>query len=253
MSTVRLKLTRREARARVYDVARMLAGRIPDNQSGELARGFALRLGVVTMAFLKEAYVIKARGGIDAAGERWKPLSPVTIARRMEKGRNRPITRRQQRARERVARAELEYRKAKQRILNSPTARKFYENADRQSAVKRKLWNLRQKLDQAKREYQAAVGSIEILRDTGRLYNSLSPGLTGSVLKDGSLDVRPGAAAFGTNVKYAAKHHYGDGKCPQRRLWPEPSRWPSSWVNELRRAAASGIRRAVEINLRRAA
>jgi hypothetical protein len=80
---------------------------------------------------------------------------------------------------------------------------------------------------------------VEILRDTGLLLNSLSPGVSSSeqILRTG-----PGEVVVGTNRKGAAAHHYGvPGRLPQRRLWPEPSRWPSSWWAELVEQARAGL------------
>lgn len=253
MVTVRLNLNSHQVRRRLADVPRMLSGRIPDTQGGELARAFALRLGVTCMAFLKEAYVTKARGGVDAAGERWKPLAPATIERRMAKGKNLKLTRRQYRAYDRMKQAEYALRKAIEKLGQSKSARDWYKNAERRGELKRDLSRARERHREALRQYQAAMAGLEILRDTGRLYNSLSPGLTGTLRNGGVLEVRPGVIVFGTNVAYAARHHHGDGRCPQRRLWPEPRLWPAQWWGLLRRSAATGLARMVELELRRAA
>lgn len=69
--------------------------------------------------------------------------------------------------------------------------------------------------------------SVEILRDTGLLLNSLSPGVASA---DQIFRLAPGTVIIGTNRKGALFHHMGiPGRLPQRRLWPDPKRWPKSW------------------------
>lgn len=236
--TINVRIPAQQMRQRIYALPGILSGRLADPTGGEIARGFTLRVSATVMAFVKEAYAIKARGGTDAAGEKWKPLAPRTIQHRMRKGKNRPITRRRQRAREAMWRAGRELRKAK-------TFRNTLRSEERIDAARRKF-------KAAQKEYAAAVGSIEILRDTGRLFNSLSPGYGGRVMSDGALDVRPGIAVFGTNVKYAKYHHFGTKRCPQRRLWPVVERWPGVWWEDVRGAAQRGLRLAMEQHLRAA-
>lgn len=209
----------------------MLSGRIPDGRGGELARGFALRLAVVAMGNIKQAFIVKARGGTDEAGDKWKPLAPSTIEKRMRKGKAGLINRRRVKAGAAVRKAERDVRKAE-------TFRKTLVGEIRLHAAQ-------QRLETAKRKYAEAAGSIEILKDTGRMYHSLSPSAGGFLLPDGRLEAKPGLAAFGTNVQYAHFHHFGGskpGRPPQRRLWPETSRWPQTWWEDLREAARTGMK-----------
>lgn len=245
MVTVRLKMSRSQLIERVYALPGILSGR---SDNPEIARGFALRLATTAMGFIKPAYVAKARGGVDEAGEKWQPLAFSTIKRRMMKGNNRKIT-------DRAKKAEREAKHAEQVMNEAPTFRKGL-------MAEAKLHGAKQKRARALTKYAQAVASIEILRDTGRLFNSLSPGYTGQMMPDGSLEVRPGMVTFGTNVKYAIFHHSdeprklgknGKPKLPQRRLWPKPSKWPAHWWNQLRSAARTGIVRALELSLRAAA
>ncbi len=80
---------------------------------------------------------------------------------------------------------------------------------------------------------------VEILRDTGLLLNSLSPGVQSAeqIFKVGNAEV-----TIGTNRKGAAKHHTGiPGRLPQRRLWPEIQRWPQSWKDDMVEQARDGL------------
>jgi hypothetical protein len=92
---------------------------------------------------------------------------------------------------------------------------------------------------------------VQILRDTGLLLNSLSPGV---VVGDARPPVPPplpprqifrrtqGAVIVGTNRRFAGAHHNGvPGRIPQRRLWPKPSNWPSRWWTALAAQAKMGV------------
>lgn len=251
VSRLVVRVNRDEVRRRIYALPRVLSGRESFNGGGEIARGFALRLATTTMSFLKTAFIVKARGGVDAAGEKWKPLAPSTIMARMRKGKPGLINRRRVLAGKAVRKAESDLRHAK-------TFRKGLATEVRMQAAKMRL-------KRAWRDYAAAAENIEILRDTGRMFNSLSPGFRGELMPgqfvsqdgllmtDGHLDVRPGEAVFGTNIPYAKKHHFGDGRCPQRRLWPEVSKWPGVWWSDLRHAAQTGLERAAKLVFGRAA
>lgn len=80
-------------------------------------------------------------------------------------------------------------------------------------------------------DFDKYAGSVEILIDSGKLLDSLTPASTSD---DQVLNAGNGTVAVGTSVEYASKHHHGiPGKLPRRRLWPEPNKWPKSWWNEI--------------------
>src|SRR5437868_10069394 len=66
----------------------------------------------------------------------------------------------------------------------------------------------------AKRRKGRGQGAPLILRDTGLLFNSLSPGI--------SARPNPGQVIVGTNDPKAAWHHRGTTTIPARPLWPDP-------------------------------
>jgi phage gpG-like protein len=76
-------------------------------------------------------------------------------------------------------------------------------------------------------------GTIEILRDTGRLFNSLGPAL--------AVQPGPGSVMIGTNDPKAAWHHYGTPRMPARPLWPDPKNWPDLWYERIAAAARDAL------------
>lgn len=94
----------------------------------------------------------------------------------------------------------------------------------------------------ARRRQGRGQGAPEILRDTGRLLNSLSPGGPGSLLEQ-----IPAGVRIGTNVGYAG-HVAGD-----RPLWPEWDQWPERWRKAILDELATGTKAVALELLRRAA
>lgn len=87
----------------------------------------------------------------------------------------------------------------------------------------------------------------EILRERGPLGDSLEPtiGLRLPQAKRNQVfRVRRGSVEVGTSRKGALAHHLGTRHLPQRRLWPEPDKWPQSWWTAIQEAVMLG---AVEI------
>lgn len=89
---------------------------------------------------------------------------------------------------------------------------------------------------------ERSTRSVETLRDTGILLNSLSPGTNapGQIL-----EVERNEVTVGTDVPYAKFHHYGTKRMPQRRLWPDPNDWPDSWWEDIAEQAREGLMEVV--------
>lgn len=86
----------------------------------------------------------------------------------------------------------------------------------------------------------------EILRDTGELLRSFSPGVEytpsgadGQILE---LD-RPGSFTVGTNKK--PWHHEGGEHLPSRPFWPLDGSLPDEWMEAVRDAVQTGIEEAI--------
>ncbi len=181
----------RASRRQVMRVLSMLP-RIASGQSsaaggvGYLRQSLLTRIGLTALSFIKIAFVQKARGGTDEAGERWKPLSAYTIARRRHPRGGKPGNQ-----------------------------------------------------------------SVEILRDTGLLINSLTPGVPVTGTPPPVPPPKPPKQVFrlgrgniilGTNRQWAWTHHKGiPGRIPQRKLWPDPRQWPKSWWDEILVQAQLGV------------
>lgn len=205
-------------------------------------RAFWVRIGLQALSIIKDAFLIKARGGTDAAGLKWPPLSPYTIAyKRRHPGFNRRTG----------AFTKGRLPGSKKRAGSAPSWMLTQKQRDR-------WWSLygtflhRYKGDKAHAAASAwfvlkgegartimgiyGNASVEILRDLSLLYNSLTPAAqpdsaTSSpprqqlqIFKVGS-----GSVTLGTRRKWAWTHHNGTRTIPQRRLWPETEKWPAEW------------------------
>lgn len=206
-------------------------------RGGPIADAMMTRIGMTALGRIKRAFVVKARGGTDEAGEKWQPLSPKTIA----------YSKTRQRGRGGRTKTEKGRSTYPSQALNAKQQARWWAVYRRQLAIYK-----------GNKGHAAAVAwlilkgegaqtlvdkyghrQVEILRDTGLLLNSLSPG-TGST--EQVFRVQPGAVVVGTNRKGAAGHHYGiPGRLPQRRLWPPPDSWPASWWEDILDVTKTGL------------
>lgn len=243
--TIHVRATRAEVIRALRQVPRLVSGR---GGASPLVKALQVRIGLAALSKIKQAFVVKACGGTDEAGERWRPLVPATIAySRRHPGvpKKRPfwtfhpsfaVTKRQ---------------RARWWALYYGFKRIFHGNKGKAAAL---AWiNL-------KREsgytivtlYDRYAGTpVEILRDTGLLFNSLSPGVPPAVPSPPVPPPKPphqvfrfgtGGVIVGTNRRFAGTHHRGvPRRIPQRRLWPAPGRWPSSWWSAITEQARLGV------------
>ena len=229
-TTIHVRASRAAVRAAILRIPQEVRG------TGPIASAVMARVGVVALGHIKQAFIVKSRGGTDEAGDRWVPLSPATVAYSRTRGRGRGGRTRTERAREgRPSQA-----------LNSRQQARWWDlyrqglaiyRGDKGRAAKR-AWGILKREGAVTLFERYSGRHAEILRDTGVLLNSLSPGTSpGSVFQPG-----PGSVTIGTNVPYAAAHHSGvPGRLPQRRLWPEPSRWPAAWWEDMTEQVRDGL------------
>lgn len=240
MATATTLHTRRsfpEVQAALRRLPAILAGREPD-PTGHVVREIQLLVGVQALSLIWEAFVTKSRGGTDECGIRWPRLSPRTIAygRRhpgKKKGKLRPSL--------------SESQDRRWRAIYSAMLRKTSDKGHAAAIA----WVVLKSQGATTVLEKYGGTSVEILKDTGILYNSLSPGaidLSGTAGSSGLagssgvtgppgvpgqvFQLIPGSVIVGTNVPYARRHHFGDPShnLPARQLWPYDGQpWPDRW------------------------
>lgn len=208
----------------------------------QLPDAILMRAGLALLGRIRKAFVTKSRGGTDEAGERWTPLKPETIAY----GR----ARRTKTERGRESRPSQALSKKQQERWWDLYRQGLAIHAGSKSAAARRAWFII-KGEGAKTLFDKYAGRrAEILRDTGQLLDSLSPN-SGS--PEQVLRVGRGEIVVGTNRKGAMAHHHGiPGKLPQRRLWPEPGKWPASWWKDVLHEIKQGMVELIVQNVRNA-
>lgn len=242
MTAVRVTFrgTREQLTALLRQVPATLAGRLPDPTG--TVQGLQLRVGMTALSLIRQAFVVKSRGGTDEAGLKWAPLAPSTIARRRLGPGDRKSTTLKARApqlSEKERRAIARDARDREALLVargvSPGRARGLGRAQAEAAGRARG------LVTGKGAVLASR-TVEILRDTGVLLASLGPGQVDNILK-----AVPGQAVVGSNLDRATWHHRGTPTIPARRLWPAPDRWPESWMRQIYGQLVQGIGRIVEL------
>ena len=202
-----------------------------------VARAMLVRCGMVALGRIKTAFIAKARGGTDEAGDSWAPLKPSTIAYSVNRGRGRGGR----------TKAEKKRDAFPSQALNAKQQDKWWEVYRRQLAIYKGdkghaaavAWVVLKASGAKTLLEKYGTRKVEILRDTGLLLNSLSPGVASP---HAVFRIESGAVIVGTNRKGAAYHHLGvPGRLPMRRLWPSPQRWPATWWADILSAMKQGL------------
>jgi hypothetical protein len=236
METVRLPLTKTQAKAALRQIPAILAGKQPD-RTGH-AQGILHALGIEALSIVKQAFITKSRGGTDEAGIKWQPLS----ARYLAYGRRHPGLKRDASNRRPLLTADQDklWRQVFARTWRGFTA-KGMDDKDAQGQAASHAWVVVKAAGGKTLLGKYGDAPHEIGRDTGRGFNSLSPG---SNSPDQILRTEPGAVTVGTNVAYMAHFH------AKRPLWPSSDRVPKAWTDRLGEVLADGIRLMVKALLR---
>lgn len=255
---IHVKLPLGEVRDRVRLLGAMLSGRVVDSHG--IGKSFSTAIGVAALGSIREAFVTKARGGTDALGIKWPPLKPETISRRRvgpgdtrapKRGSKADVIEAASRSfaikqRERIRKRE--YRKSLKSLLlklPEPEAQRRAAQIAGQIATRRT----------GKTRVRVLGGrDVEILRDTGVLLNSLTPGeLVGeqyAAPDDQVFEASAGRAVVGSSVVYANTHDRGDPSrnIPRRQILPDegqtlPQQWTEDWADAGERVLISGLSR----------
>ena len=240
--------TEQQAIQRLGDFVGQLSGNAP-TAVPFIVNGVYGALGVAALSDIKADYVRKAKGGTGEDGVKWKPLSPITIQKR-RKGAVKPG---EKKART-LKRLEL---KLYARLSVSMSAPDALAEAKRQAKAIMDSEDRNKLVD-----ILLPQQDVEILRDTGVLLNSLSPGRmsnTGSYTPprgeggdEQVFEFLRGGVIVGTNVIYAGVHQFGDEdrNIPARPFLPiehpTPQVWLDRWVAIGEVAVAEGIRLYME-------
>ncbi|MCI0333550.1 MAG: hypothetical protein L0228_10045 [Planctomycetes bacterium] len=291
MSRVYFRGSREQARQIVLRLGGMLAGREPDSQG--IARGVFLATGFAVLSEVKSDFIRKSRGGAGEDGATWPPLSRQYLAyqrrfgpgekTRLKKaaeltGRNRyaPGGSKGLLTAAQLKRWRQIYSRVLRRLMVSMHVEKLSLDTDADIQGSQFMTGSGAKATAAKiawatlkregaRTMLDVFGrrQVEILRDTGVLFNSLSRGeisggdLPASYTKpsgDGGdqqiFATIANGVIVGTNVPYAASHNYGDAKrgIPKRQFLPEvlPDVWQERVSDAAAKALAAGMRIALE-------
>lgn len=256
-TTIYVRGTREDIRRRISLLPLILAGRVSDEAG--IARGFMARIAYTFLEKVKLAFIVKSRGGTDEAGITWPKLTKEYLAygRRFGPGEQTAL-----KAAAGLGRGHRHAPGDKNGLLSASQLRQW-----RQIYARNLAWlSARESLGEAKGHAAAIAWSemkkrgaqtkldvfgsrqVDIGRDTGILFNSLSPGELSESGPDANLaaasehqiiEFRPGEAIVGTNVPYAGPFHR------RRPLWP--SVLPQSWVDAMARRASEGLAMAVQI------
>ena len=264
-----------------------------------------VRIGLQALSYIRQSFIIKAKGGTDAAGDRWPALKKSTIAysRRhpglpiqkiraqfrpswmlpLEKStpeqfdllrqalRVKHIRKLAEAAiirREGMSLAKLRKKLGKDRVKELIAAEKKLLQENEFRSKWWKIYGQQLARFHGDKGHAAAIAwivvkeegaktiigeygntPVQMLRDYGLLLNSLSPSLApdratdvAPIVDNQIFRLAPAAVTIGTNRVGAAAHHKGiPGKLPQRRLWPDPAKWPAAWWKGLLSQARQGI------------
>jgi len=274
--TVQFRGTRSDISRLANLVGRILSGTEPDQHG--IAKGFALTLGFAALSDIKDAYVMKSRGGTDEMGVTWPKLSQAYVAYHRRFGPGEKARLKQAAGLGRAHRTApgnkpgllTKAQLKRWRGIYSGLLRRFMLSEGEREAkshAARIAWSIVKK--EGAKTMLEVFGNrqVEILRDTGVLLNSLSPGqLTGSgenigYLKPGGaggseqiMEAEGGHVIVGTNVAYASRHQRGGDGVPARPFLPDeqhpvPRVWWERWLAVANRALVV----SVQIFFRRAA
>lgn len=265
MTKVYFQGNRAQAVGIVGRLVRMLTGQEADSTG--LVKGVFLAIGSAALSDIKADFIRKSRGGTGEDGVKWPPLSAKYLAysRRFVPG--------EQKALKQGAGLGKGHRHApggksglltawqlrRWRRLFVQFKRRFMVSMPEAAAKSRAAataWIILKREGAQTKLNVFGSRKVEILKDTGVLLNSLSPGRivggdgasTEYAKPDGEggeqqiFETLKNGVIVGTTVPYAASHQYGDPKrgLPARPFLPI-NRVPSLWLERWAKVANGAI------------
>lgn len=264
--------SREEARAIARRLKAMLIGKAPDSLG--IAKGVFTAIGFAALADIRDDFLTKARGGTGEDGEKWPPLSKEYLAygRRFGKGEQAALKKRaglgeQHKYAPGNNKGLLTAVQLKRwNKLFAQYLKRFMVSMPIESAKERAAqvaWSILKKEGAQTKLNIFGSRQVDVLRDTGVLFNSLSPGQisgggpqsvyrppSGPGGEDQVFDTIANGVIVGTTVPYAAAHNYGvPGKMPKRQFLPArtPDAWKERWVRASEQALLAGAKLAYEV------
>lgn len=256
------RASRTQVRQLIRALPGMIAGDLPAPDS--LVEGLKIRIANAALQHIKIAYSDRADGRADETGLTWPPLTRKYLAYQRRFG---PTEKADLK---RAAGLGAQHRygvggnkglltKAEQKAWNAKFASllaylriKGLPEEQAKNIAAGAAWNAIKAAGANTMLQVYGSRKVQILRDTGVLFNSLSPGLADAKPKaEGSvMRTERGAVVFGTNVPYGAHHHYAKNPKRRRPLWPDPQNWPSRWWKSILTEATRGVEVIIRESLR---
>lgn len=210
---------------------------------------FIHRVGMGLLQVVQKAFLSKVGGKLGLDGITWKPLDEKTVAYRRSRDK-RPSaqrTRARKRFRKRGKSEDVGmrpslsdsqdtqwrrvYRQALRKLLRSLMPEEARERAAQYAWTVIKAQGGKTMLEMYGKEEH------EILRDTGRMFNSFSYGH-----EDNIFEIQAGSVTVGSNVPYTMAHHEGTSSVPQRVILNmDVNRWDPELQEVLQDAMVEGI------------
>ena len=281
MAKVYFHGTRQMARRLARRIAGMLVGRETDTE--RVARGVFLTLGFAALNSIKQDFIVKSRGGTGEDGVKWPPLTKEYLAYGRSPGEGRGSGRRfgpgEKAALKKAAGLGKQHRFGigADRGLLTKAEKKRWESIygsrvtrlslslpleDAKTFAAKIAWA------QIKREGAHTMletfgnRKVDILRDTGVLFNSLSPGqldgagpdaVYSSPTSDGGsqqvFELLGNGVIVGTSVPYGIYHQEATSPNRLRPFLPTgniPERWEQNWLDAGLVALEVGARQMFE-------
>lgn len=250
---VRFKGNRQQLVSLAYELKDAIVGR-SSKVSADVVEGFFVAIGFGALTDIHDAFKVKASGGTDDMGIKWPPLKPETIAnRRFGPGEKAALNRQ---AKMKVAsekhKQDKHYAELLKRLSKSlPLA----EAKTQAKAIAYKPIKPQTKVQKYGHRH------VEMLRDTGVLFNSLSPGRMASggnrrPQPEQVFELNAGSVIVGSTVQYAAAHQYGvrERNLPPRPFLPvDENQIPDQWWQRWLDISVVALKAGVEVLYRRAA
>lgn len=272
MPTIYVQATRAQVRDAIYLAVQIASGvRTAGAGHRDYSIAISILAGNALLANIKSNFETKSKGNIGYDGEKWTPLLPATVRKKVESNRKSLMGKTALAAarRERYKAYLAKVAAARAALgLATPTA------PTGTPAAARKVF-MRDRRKSIERRVAIAVGYFPhevvpqpgystypfaltlILRDKGILYQSFTAGYqaqrpTAAQAPQQTFEANPGEVIVGTKVPYAVHHQWGAPKAgvPRRQILPEPGQIPAAWWDDVVDAVAGGVSSLVQLLLR---